>query len=75
MRGRVNPAAACPPRPPPNPQNTLVARASCPGRHGLKARAIALRVGEGFEQRGQESLVAKNRFAPTTSLPGAHWPL
>ena len=43
MQGRVNPAAACPPSPPPNPQNTLVARASCPGRHGLEARATVLK--------------------------------
>jgi hypothetical protein len=28
---------------PPNPQNYLVARASCPGQHGLEARATALR--------------------------------
>ena len=43
MQGRVNPAAACPPKPPPNLQNTLVARASCPGRHGLEARATVLK--------------------------------
>ncbi len=68
---------ALPPSPPPNPHDILVARASCPGRHGLVAwattpKGLGVRVWERGQGAATPGPLSQWLTAPSPAAPIAH---